>query len=78
MLTVVVYLYTGGFITVTDILSLPRGRGFSEDDVRRVVASSDKQRFALREEAGLLLIRANQGHSMEVDHVTASCTHIIP
>lgn len=52
---------------MSDILALPRGRGYSEADVRRVVSHNDKQRFALKEsEAGLLWIRANQGHSMEV------------
>ena len=53
---------------MSDILSLPKGRGYSEADVRRVVETSDKQRFALEEEEeeGQLWIRANQGHSMEV------------
>ena len=59
-------------MAVADILSLPRGRGFTEGDVRRVVAENEKKRFALKEEGegegegGRLLIRANQGHSMEV------------
>ena len=51
---------------MSDILSLPRGRGYSEEDVRRVVADNEKQRFALKEESGRLWVRANQGHSMEV------------
>ena len=51
---------------MSNILSLPEGRDYSQEDVRRVVANSDKQRFALKEEAGQLWIRANQGHSMEV------------
>ena len=34
--------------------------------MRRVASENEKQRFALREEPGELLIRANQGHSMEV------------
>ncbi len=43
-----------------------RFSGWREEDVRQVVASCDKQRFALKEDAatGLLLIRANQGHSI--------------
>ena len=57
----------GGWVAVSDVLSLPRGRGFSEADVRRVVAENEKQRFALRQDdEGRLLVRANQGHSMEV------------
>ena len=53
---------------VSEVLSLPQLRGFSEDDVRHVVETNDKQRFTLEEhpENGRLRIRANQGHSMQV------------
>ena len=62
-------------MAVSDILSLPRGRGFTEEDVRRVVAGNDKKRFALQEEPEDkgLLVRANQGHSMEVGVVWWGC-----
>ena len=42
--------------------------GYTEEDVRRVVANCPKQRFALLEEPGTgqLLIRANQGHTLKV------------
>lgn len=56
-------------MSVSELLALPRARGFVEEDVRRVVANCPKQRFTLREstkEEGQLMIRANQGHSMEV------------
>ena len=57
-------------MSVSELLALPGGRGFVEEDVRRVVANCPKQRFLLREDptqcAGQLMIRANQGHSMEV------------
>lgn len=57
-----------GFVTVSSVLSLRSGKGFSSADVQRVVAACPKQRFALREasDTGQLQIRANQGHSMEV------------
>lgn len=42
-----------------------RGVRITLDELRALVASSDKQRFALDEVRGL--IRANQGHSVEVD-----------
>eukprot|EP00568_Trieres_chinensis_P004884 CAMPEP_0183291140 /NCGR_PEP_ID=MMETSP0160_2-20130417/658_1 /TAXON_ID=2839 ORGANISM="Odontella Sinensis, Strain Grunow 1884" /NCGR_SAMPLE_ID=MMETSP0160_2 /ASSEMBLY_ACC=CAM_ASM_000250 /LENGTH=279 /DNA_ID=CAMNT_0025451899 /DNA_START=17 /DNA_END=856 /DNA_ORIENTATION=- len=66
---------TDGYVAVDSLLSCnhPRFRrgGWSEEDVRRVVETNDKQRFRLevrpraegkREE--VLCIRANQGHSI--------------
>ena len=42
-----------------------RFAGWTEADVRQVVVTCDKQRFALKVDAeGRLLIRANQGHSI--------------
>lgn len=74
-------LLEGGYLPVQDILKHCRFSGWTEDDVRQVVASCDKQRFALKmgdnnkaaaddnsDGTGhprLLLIRANQGHSIQ-------------
>ncbi|KAL0973861.1 hypothetical protein UPYG_G00212150 [Umbra pygmaea] len=57
-----------GFIFVEDILAHAQFCSFSLDDLERVVATNDKQRFKLRPhpEDGRLQIRANQGHSVEV------------
>jgi 2'-phosphotransferase len=59
---------TGGFINVSDILSLRDAArsGYTEDDVQRIVTNCSKQRFALRH-TPQLQIRANQGHTMQVD-----------
>lgn len=57
----------GGFVSVAAILALPSGRSFNEEDVRRVVSNCPKQRFLWKEQDGSLLIRANQGHSMQVE-----------
>ena len=44
--------------------------GFTEEDVVKVVKDNDKQRFATeREDSGRLKIRANQGHTIEVQYV---------
>lgn len=40
-------------------------QNFTVEDVKRVVSSSDKQRFNLEERADGLYIRANQGHSID-------------
>ncbi|XP_058877364.1 tRNA 2'-phosphotransferase 1-like [Acipenser ruthenus] len=58
-----------GFLCVDDLLAHPRFRSYSLDDVQRVVATNDKQRFKLRPhpEDGRLQIRANQGHSVQLD-----------
>ena len=46
-------------------LSAAKGKGLSRELILEVVATSDKQRFAI--DASGTRIRANQGHSIEVD-----------
>ncbi|XP_067680687.1 tRNA 2'-phosphotransferase 1-like isoform X2 [Haliotis asinina] len=59
----------GGFLYVSDILELPRFSKFTLEEVKSVVANNDKQRFTLETDPdnGQLKIRANQGHSVQVD-----------
>ena len=60
-------LEPGGWVLVDDLLSGAAKIGFaiSREELDRVVAESDKKRFAF-DETGTR-IRANQGHSTEVD-----------
>ncbi|ELU16414.1 hypothetical protein CAPTEDRAFT_138742 [Capitella teleta] len=62
-------LLDGGFLSAEDILSFSsiRSKGFTEADLRRVVETNDKKRFFMEEHNGKLHIRANQGHSVQVD-----------
>ncbi|KAI8921953.1 tRNA 2'-phosphotransferase 1-like protein [Powellomyces hirtus] len=61
-----------GYVLVSDLAKHPPLRNVSLADIQKIVASNEKQRFALREEprvgtAGTVwLIRANQGHSVQV------------
>ncbi|CAN9515062.1 unnamed protein product [Ophioblennius macclurei] len=57
-----------GFLFVEELLAHPQFRSYSVEDVERVVATNDKQRFKLRSHPGdgRLQIRANQGHSVQV------------
>lgn len=66
-------------MTVSDILSTSQGSKYTEDDVKRVVANCPKSRFALQEdpETGLLQIRANQGHTIQV-YVVCLSIKILP
>uniref|UniRef100_A0A3Q3EMN6 2'-phosphotransferase n=1 Tax=Labrus bergylta TaxID=56723 RepID=A0A3Q3EMN6_9LABR len=59
---------TDGFLFVEELLANPQFRSYSLEDVQRVVATNDKQRFKLRPhpEDGRLQIRASQGHSVQV------------
>ncbi len=56
-----------GWVTVEELLHAVSGHGvvLTPDDLRHIVATSDKKRFALSEDGRR--IRANQGHSVEVD-----------
>lgn len=60
-------LEPGGWVAVKDLLAGAAMIGFSiaVDELNEVVAENDKQRFAF-DETGLK-IRANQGHSTDVD-----------
>ena len=57
----------GGFIAVEVILGLEefQRKNATKEDIERVVANNDKQRFALKDDKGTLYIRANQGHTMD-------------
>jgi putative RNA 2'-phosphotransferase len=60
-------LDSAGWVPVRELLEAMarHGEGIGEDELREVVATSDKKRFALSEDG--LLIRASQGHSVEVE-----------
>lgn len=55
----------GGYLPVREVLKHKRFKGFTEAQVREMVQSCSKQRFHLKIEDHLLLIRANQGHSIK-------------
>jgi 2'-phosphotransferase len=53
-----------GSVAVSDLLKLSRLAGVTIADIKTIVVTCDKQRFALlTDDAGNLRIRANQGHS---------------
>lgn len=56
-----------GWVSVEELLAGMRGagHGITVEQLREIVRSSDKQRFALSEDGQR--IRANQGHSVEVE-----------
>ncbi len=60
-------LQLGGWVSVDELLSASARKGFSitYDEMIECVESNDKQRFSFDETGEL--IRANQGHSVEVD-----------
>lgn len=60
-------LQPGGWVPVDALLAAVRRHGFpiSHDELVECVETNDKQRFAFDVSGGL--IRANQGHSVEVD-----------
>lgn len=55
-----------GYISVTEVLAHKSMRNVELELIREIVATCPKQRYRLNEENGILLIRANQGHSIEI------------
>jgi putative RNA 2'-phosphotransferase len=60
-------LQTGGWVSVDDLLAASERIGFSftYDELIECVETNDKKRFSFDDTGDL--IRANQGHSVEVD-----------
>lgn len=60
-------LEAGGWVKVSELLSAAKNTNFSltQQELEEVVAGNDKQRFSFDETGEK--IRANQGHSIEVD-----------
>jgi putative RNA 2'-phosphotransferase len=56
-----------GWASVAELMTACRSNNFefSLEELHRVVANNDKKRFSLREDG--LFIRANQGHSVDVE-----------
>ena len=63
-----------GWTDVAALLEATAAHGvmITRDELVQIVATSDKQRFALSPDGAR--IRANQGHSVEVDLALASAT----
>ena len=65
-----VFLVPGGYLYVDDILQKKRFHTVvTVEDVQAIVETNDKKRFTmiLDEESQRLKIRANQGHSLQVN-----------
>lgn len=60
-------VHPGGWVRLDDVLSKPKFKKITIDQVREIVANCPKQRFALKEEGSVSYIRANQGHSIQVE-----------
>lgn len=62
------WLPADGFVPLQALLQLPQFHSFSIEDVQLVVDTNEKQRFTLQpgEPSTGPLIRANQGHSLQV------------
>jgi putative RNA 2'-phosphotransferase len=60
-------LLPGGWVSVDKLLAAASANGFeiSLAELQQVIATNDKQRFAFNNSGDL--IRANQGHSIEID-----------
>lgn len=53
-----------GFISIDQLLS-EKLQGYTLEDIKEVVETNDKKRFIIRENNGILEIKATQGHSIK-------------
>ena len=62
-----IQLAPGGWVPVSELLDACKKKNFPvlQSELKEVVAQNDKQRFSF--DSTSTLIRANQGHSVEVD-----------
>ena len=65
--TIGITLSAEGWVRVTDLLTAMEAHGYSLsfEELQVVVENNDKQRFSFSDDG--ILIRANQGHSIQVD-----------
>lgn len=56
-----------GFINVNELLSHNKFKNFTIQDIEKLVKECPKQRFLIEQRQGNLFIRANQGHSLNVN-----------
>jgi len=54
-----------GFVSVSELFSIPRFRGLSLETLQQITRDDNKQRFALERIDGEWYIRANQGHTIK-------------
>lgn len=61
--------FLDGFVFVRDLLRVKSlGGRYTEEDVQKVVKENDKQRFQVKvdPESQKLMVKANQGHTVQV------------
>lgn len=58
---------SNGFISINVLLKHPKLRQITLEKIEEIVSKDSKQRFYLKKTNTDLLIRANQGHSLDVD-----------
>ncbi|GAU96831.1 hypothetical protein RvY_08210 [Ramazzottius varieornatus] len=65
-----IQLTKDGYAKVDDILSQLEFSTTTVEDIRRLVREDKKTRYSLRDDNGVLLICANQGHSIPVEELS--------
>jgi len=60
-----------GFVRVNDLLSLKDFQSYNLESLQRIVAEDEKKRYKMiiDDESGDFYIRANQGHSLEIEGI---------
>ncbi|XP_029649910.1 tRNA 2'-phosphotransferase 1 [Octopus sinensis] len=57
---------SNGFVKVSDLLSMREFRHLTASDIKHIADHDEKKRYSIKKQDGELMIRANQGHSLQV------------
>ncbi|EDR29215.1 tRNA 2'-phosphotransferase, putative [Entamoeba dispar SAW760] len=55
-----------GWVLIKDLLNNRQMKGISEEEIKSIVAKDPKKRYSIQGEGNQIKIRANQGHSINV------------
>ncbi|GAB1608604.1 tRNA 2'-phosphotransferase 1-like [Argonauta hians] len=67
-----------GFVDVGELLSLPQFQNLTLDDIKRIVKNDNKERYCLKQQGEIYMIRANRKQTTQVENLPFQQLRIEP